>query len=947
MRKHLFSFLALWLCAMAGLQAQGVLLGIHGQVTTVTGSPVAFQPIIILDPSSPVGGVLGTPATTINGYYMDSVLAPAPMLGTVGILLVMTSDSCSGQMLVDSVVYTAGGQIISGLPANFVTCTQTTPACSVFLSHVDLGGNSYTFTANSTITSATNIVYMWDMGDGNTYYHGPTGTGSTDVVTHTYNAPGTYTVTVTVYDSIYCQATAWDAVYPGLPGCQAAFYGYYDSTNSTIFLNDYSYTSSGGPLTYSWTFSNGMTSNLQNPVLPGVTGVITACLTISDATGTCTSTQCDSIFPVLPPSCAANFTYTTSASGNTVAFTDLSTFANPAGSHSYFWDLGDGTTSTLQNPVHTYPGPGLYYVNLYISDSLSGCYDYSFQTVAVGFNSSCAAVFSYWGNGNTQNFYPYSLVGPGPSATASFTWDFGDGNTGAGYSPTHTYAQSGVYNVCLTIADSACSFTWCDSVYVGNYWGCDASFGYYEKGAYGLVDFYGNNWSWSASESWDFGDGTTGNGGWPTHQYAADGNYTVCHIVTDSLANCTDTFCTQITVTTASVAGGCQTSFFWTPDMVDSLKILLGGQYFNLFGGTATTWSWSFGDGTSSTQQNPDHTYAASGTYLVCLTATDSMGCTSTFCDSVFVNTFPVSSNSISGIVTAGQQLADNATVYLVTLDPVTFSLVAVDSTTIQPSDSGQYFFNGIASNMYTVKAALNSTSANFAGYMPTYFGDNLFWLDAQWFFIPGYVPQRFDINLAAGANTGGPGFIGGSIFAGANKNGKGMAGVDIMLMDQNMNPVAHTKSDENGDFGFAGLPLGNYMVYVDMMNRTTDPAPVSLKQGAHQVNNIEIEVGATEITFSTSGTTGISSDIASQVGNVYPNPTTGIAALDLTLERAADIRIEVVSVLGTSMWTSNATLAAGKHTLPVTLEDLPTGVYMVRVLNGDAAVAIRRVVKD
>ncbi len=131
----------------------------------------------------------------------------------------------------------------------------------------------------------------------------------------------------------------------------------------------------------------------------------------------------------------------------------------------------------------------------------------------------------------------------------------------------------------------------------------------------------------------------------------------------------------------------------------------------------------------------------------------------------------------------------------------------------------------------------------------------------------------------------------------------------------------------------------------VDMMNRTTSPAPVSLKQGAMQVNNIEIEAHSTEITFAV--TTSIAPEVPSQVGNVYPNPTTSIAALDLTLERAADLRVEVVSVLGTRMWSSETKLAAGKHTLPVNLEDMPAGVYMVRVLNEGSAVAIRRVVKD
>jgi PKD repeat protein len=52
---------------------------------------------------------------------------------------------------------------------------------------------------------------------------------------------------------------------------------------------------------------------------------------------------------------------------------------------------------------------------------------------------------------------------------------------------------------------------------------------------------------------------------------------------------------------------------------------------------SATSWAWDFGDGNTSTQQNPTHTYAAAGSYVVCLSVEDAMGCVGTTCDTISV----------------------------------------------------------------------------------------------------------------------------------------------------------------------------------------------------------------------------------------------------------------------------------------------------------------------
>lgn len=170
-------------------------------------------------------------------------------------------------------------------------------------------------------------------------------------------------------------------------------------------------------------------------------------------------------------------------------------------------------------------------------------------------------------------FSDLSQVGGAPStAFTSYSWDFGDGNTGYGTSPMHTYAQSGMYYVCLTISvidsNSAmgtvlCSSTWCDSVIVGSGGGggggfpCHAGFSIDSllTGS-GVAYIYNNSTplptaTTSVMYTWDFGDGTTSSQPFPTHVYQSSGWYVVCvtiHAVNAQGDTCSDIYCDSLGV---------------------------------------------------------------------------------------------------------------------------------------------------------------------------------------------------------------------------------------------------------------------------------------------------------------------------------------------------------------------------------------------------------------
>ena len=143
-----------------------------------------------------------------------------------------------------------------------------------------------------------------------------------------------------------------------------------------------------------------------------------------------------------------------------------------------------------------------------------------------------------------------------------------------------------------------------------------------------LIDFV--NLSFPAGDGinwqWEFGDGSASSLQNPQHEYAAEGVYTVCLFMTDSTTGCTSAFCNEIWA--GEINFDCQAQFYYKSNSeftVSFTNISLSGNNYVSF--------WDFGDGNSSFENSPSHTYEYPGTYLVCLSIYDSTTlCTSQYC---------------------------------------------------------------------------------------------------------------------------------------------------------------------------------------------------------------------------------------------------------------------------------------------------------------------------
>jgi PKD repeat protein len=206
----------------------------------------------------------------------------------------------------------------------------------------------------------------------------------------------------------------------------------------------------------------------------------------------------------------------------TVTFTDLSQGVV----ESWYWDFGDGTTSTDQNPVHIYTSSGLYSVSLVASNA----YNHDTETKVDLVPVTVAPVAEFEGT-PTSGALPLevSFTDLSTNIPTTWLWDFGDLSTATAQSPTHTYTDAGSYTVSLTATNAAGSNTEIKTNYITTAPPVAAAFSAsVTAGVVPLAVTFTDHSTGSPTEwTWDFGDGDTSTEQSPSHTYTDPGYYTV------------------------------------------------------------------------------------------------------------------------------------------------------------------------------------------------------------------------------------------------------------------------------------------------------------------------------------------------------------------------------------------------------------------------------------
>ncbi|MPL76072.1 hypothetical protein SDC9_21917 [bioreactor metagenome] len=344
--------------------------------------------------------------------------------------------------------------------------------------------------------------------------------------------------------------------------------------------------------------------------------------------------------------CTALFRYMPGSNDMlTVSFFDESYPAPGVIINNWFWDFGDGNTSSAQNPVHTYSEPGLYNACLYISSNDSSCNSSFCMPVDAGSINPGGCENYFWylpdSSGTGYTFEGFVMNGE----AESYIWDFGDGTTANGQTVFHQFADTNmVHNVCLTTTSilngDVCTSVSCQEVFSYFPSPCESYFWYYPDSTGTGYTFEGYTMgSQVESWTWDFGDGTTATGQSVTHTFANPNEiYTVCLTTTGTGPDnepCTYTSCQEVFIYLPSP---CESYFWYYPDSTGTGYTFEG----YTMGSQVESWTWDFGDGTTATGQSVTHTFAnPNEIYTVCLTTTgtgpDNEPCTYTSCQEVFI----------------------------------------------------------------------------------------------------------------------------------------------------------------------------------------------------------------------------------------------------------------------------------------------------------------------
>lgn len=479
---------------------------------------------------------------------------------------------------------------------------------SDFNASTECEGYSTLFTNNSNVSAGSIVNYSWNFGNGS-------GSIAQDPINQ-YTGFGTYTVTLTSETD---------------KGCN-------NIVSKTVNVNanpnvDFNFTNVclGQPMNFQsvigvagssisgldWSFDDGNTSNQTN------VNHTYATANSFDVTLVATSAQgcIDSIIQTVEVAqpVSVDFIADSVCLGEAIQFNNIS--SSGSSSVQYSWNFGDGTTSLLTSPNHTYGSKGVYSVILQasISGGASSCQ--SSKTLNVEIYEKPSANFSFSDEclSDTVAFINQSIY-TGGLANLTHYWNFNDGNTSTSQDNLHKYSLSGLYNVSLdveTVFGCTSSISQQVEIFempIANFTSTYVCFP--EISNFTNTSLFNMS---TMSFQWNFDDGNTSTAEAPSVLYAADGDFQV-ELITTTANGCLDTIVKQHTVYAKPIAN------FKFDDVCDGyLSSFTDTSLIN--SGTINSFAWDFGDGSTASGIAPNHQYLNVGIYAVKLAVISDQFC--------------------------------------------------------------------------------------------------------------------------------------------------------------------------------------------------------------------------------------------------------------------------------------------------------------------------------
>jgi PKD repeat protein len=613
---------------------------------------------------------------------------------------------------------------------------------------------------------------------------------------------------------------------------------------------------------YDWSFGDDSTSSLVSPSHTYTEeGQYVITLTATNDCGSITYSEAVNII-IDSASSAPSASFSASTQNGcgplTVEFTDAS--SNDPTSWNWTFEGGTPATSTEQNPTVVFNDAGDYSVILEASNGNGANMDIQLSYISV--IAEPDVNFDTGSNGLEVNFNNKTLYGD------TFTWDFGDGSTSTMTNPSHVYAENGTYTVTLTAENECGSVSETRAMVVSELLAPQVDFSSTaNEGCAPLTitftDLSTNNpgnWLWS----FDGGDITTSSEQNPTVTFADPGSYTVILQAGNDIGSNSRVLAAYVKVFDAPVADFVSSTFSETVTFVNSST-------------GATEYLWDFGDGNTSTEENPNYTYATNGTYIVTLTATNPCS-SSTITAEVEIDGLAAPSASFSSDISSGcapmevtytDESLNNPTSWTWLFEGGTPSMSNEQNPIVTYNEAGVY------SVTLSVSNAVGNNVVNMA----------------EVIVVAAAPTASFDIN-------GTEGFI---VFTNTSER------ADSYSWDFG---DGNTSTEENPIHDYA--EPGSYTVTLTTTNECGELTETTVIE-VESVNAIE-------------DLTSISSF------DLYPNPSTGIFTLSLEGDSKEYIQVSILNVLGQELELQRLDFGSGFIKQEFDMSHLSEGVYLVRL---------------
>ncbi len=482
-------------------------------------------------------------------------------------------------------------------------------------------GNAINLTDTSTVLGDTIYAWHWDFGDTDTsFIKNPS---------HSYVIPGSYDIVLTVYSQTSCSAFTSKHL-TVVPSPTAAFIFTASCLGDSTRFTDMSTPALGTIIkAWHWDFGDGDTSNLVNPAhYYDSAAIYSVSLIITDSIG------CTNIFATsdtvhgIP---VAAFATALGCTSTPLQFIDTSTSADGAIS-AYSWNFGDpasgsNDSSVVSAPSHTYYVNGTYPVSLIVTTTF-GCSNTANLIVTV--NPASVANFTYKPTCE-QGQMPFTNLDSLPALDSLWSWSFGDTEVSFIQSPSHYYFLPGIYSVTLTVtSNSSCVNSITKSVEVkpnpvANFVvapGCintPYTFQDISHVASGTI----TKWNWT------FGNGDSSNVQFPQTIYKDTGDYIVTlTVISDTISGCTNSVTQTIHVYPLPTANFNYNPLFGSPPLNVNFNDLSSG---------AAAYLWEFGDGGTSADSTPSHTYQDTGKFNITQIVYSTQGCIDSLSKVIYV----------------------------------------------------------------------------------------------------------------------------------------------------------------------------------------------------------------------------------------------------------------------------------------------------------------------